>query len=185
MGRRVAIVLAAALASMSGFSAKAEKADREKPTQVEANRMTSDEAQRISIFEGNVVLTKGTLELKAQRVVVRQDTDGFQYASATGDPVHLRQRSDPRGAQEGVWIEGEAGRIEIDGRNERIELHGDARVTRDKDEVRGNTIVYDQRSEFFSVSSPQDAPGSRVRAVIQPGQPKPKAPDARKPEVRK
>jgi lipopolysaccharide export system protein LptA len=183
--QRIAIALAAAIAAMSAFSARAEKADREKPTQVEANRMTSDEARRISVFEGDVVLTKGTLQLKAERVVVRQDADGFQYATATGDPVHLRQKSDPRAGQEGVWIEGEAGRIEVDGKNERIELHGAARVTRDKDEVRGNTIVYDQRSEFFSVSSSAGAPESRVRAVIQPGTPKPKAPEARKPEARK
>jgi lipopolysaccharide export system protein LptA len=184
MVRLAALALAAALAAVSTFSAKAEKADREKPTQVEANRMTSDEARRISIFEGGVVLTKGTLQLKAERVVVREDADGFQYATATGDPVRLRQKSDPRGAQEGVWIEGEAGRIEIDGKNERIELHGDAHVTRDKDEVRGNDILYDQRSEFFSVSSPKDAPG-RVTAVIQPGKPKPKAAEGKKPEAGK
>ena len=146
--------------------------------------MTSDEARRISIFEGGVVLTKGTLQLKAERVVVREDADGFQYATATGDPVRLRQKSDPRGAQEGVWIEGEAGRIEIDGKNERIELHGDARVTRDKDEVRGSYILYDQRSEFFSVSSGKDAPGERVRAVIQPKTPAAGAPAA-KPEANK
>lgn len=184
MRRLSAIALAAALAAVAAFPAKAEKADREKPTQVEANRMTSDEARRISIFEGNVVLTKGTLQLKAERVVVREDADGFQYATATGDRVRLRQKSDPRAGQEGVWIEGEAGRIEIDGKNERIELHGNAHVTRDKDEVSGNDILYDQRSEFFSVSSPRDAPG-RVTAVIQPGKPKPEAPAARKPEAKK
>ncbi len=64
MRKRDAIAVAIALAAMSAFSAKAEKADREKPTQVEANRMTSDEARRISIFEGNVVLTKGTMQLQ-------------------------------------------------------------------------------------------------------------------------
>jgi lipopolysaccharide export system protein LptA len=58
-------------------------------------------------------------------------------------------------------------------------------VTRDKDEVRGSTILYDQRSEFFSVSSAKDAPGSRVRAVIQPKQPDAGAPAAPKPEARK
>lgn len=102
MRRRLAIALAAAIAAVSAFSAKAEKADREKPTQVEANRMTSDEARRISIFEGNVVLTKGTLQLQAERIVVRQDADGFQTASASGNPVRFRQKSDPRGGAEGV-----------------------------------------------------------------------------------
>jgi lipopolysaccharide export system protein LptA len=171
IGRRYAIVAAFAIAAMSAFSAKAEKADREKPTQVEAGRMTSDEARRISIFEGNVVLTKGTMQLRAERIVVRQDADGFQYASASGSPVQFRQKSDARGGQEGVWLEGEAQRIEIDEKNERVELHLNARVTRDKDEVRGSYILYDQRSEFFSVSSAKDAPGSRVRAVIQPKKP--------------
>ena len=184
-GRRHAAAFAIALAAMSAFSAKAEKADREKPTQVEANRMTSDEARRISIFEGNVVLTKGTLQLQADRVVVRQDADGFQTATATGSPVRFRQKSDPRGGAEGVWIEGQAGRIEIDEKNERIELHQNAQVTRDKDEVRGSYILYDQRSEFFSVSSAKDAPGSRVRAVIQPKPPEAEAPAPAKPEAKK
>jgi lipopolysaccharide export system protein LptA len=185
MRRRDAFVVAMAIAAVSAFSAKAEKADREKPTQVEANRMTSDEARRISIFEGNVVLTKGTLQLQADRVVVRQDTDGFQTATATGSPVRFRQKSDPRGGAEGVWIEGQAGRIEIDEKNERIELHQNAQVTRDKDEVRGSYILYDQRSEFFSVSSATDAPGSRVRAVIQPKSSDADAPAAPKPEATK
>lgn len=185
MSRRIAITVAIALAAMSAFSAKAEKADREKPTQVEANRMTSDEARRISIFEGSVVLTKGTMQLQADRVVVRQDADGFQTATATGSPVRFRQKSDARGGEDGVWIEGEAGRIEIDEKNERVELRENARVTRDKDEVRGSYILYDQRSEFFSVTSAKDAPGSRVRAVIQPKKPEAQAPAQKKPEAAK
>jgi len=185
MGRREAIAVAIAIAAMSAFSAKAEKADREKPTQVEASRMTSDEARRISIFEGNVVLSKGTMQLQAERIVVRQDADGFQYATASGNPVRFRQKGDPRGGEEGVWIEAEAGRIEIDEKNERVELRENARVTRDKDEVRGSYILYDQRSEFFSVSSAKDAPGSRVRAVIQPKKPEADAPARQKPEARK
>jgi lipopolysaccharide export system protein LptA len=177
--------LAAALALLaaSASPAMAEKADLEKPTQVEANRMTSDEARRVSIFEGSVVLTKGTMQLHADRIVVRQDADGFQYATATGDPVHFRQKSDPRGGQEGVWIEAEAARVEIDERTERVELFDNARVTRDKDVLRGSYILYDQRSEFFSVSSAKGAP--RVKAVIQPTK-KPEATPAtpKKPEAR-
>jgi lipopolysaccharide export system protein LptA len=172
---RLCMLLAVAVIAVSAFSARAEKADREKPTNVEANRMTSDEARRISIFEGNVVFTKGTVTVRAERIVVRQDADGFQYASASGAPVRFRQKGDAVGGQEGVWIDGEALRVEIDEKNERIELYDNARITRDQDEVRGNYILYDQRSEFFSVSSakgaPASAPGERVRAVIQPKKP--------------
>jgi lipopolysaccharide export system protein LptA len=185
MRRRCAIAIAMAVAAFSAFSALAEKADREKPTEVEANRMTSDEARRISIFEGKVVLRKGTMELRAERIVLRQDADGFVYASATGAPVHFRQKSDPRGSQEGVWVEAQAARVEVDEKNERVELHENAQVVREKDEVRGSYILYDQRSEFFSVSNAKGAPGSRVTATIQPKKPEAAAPAPRKPEARK
>ena len=165
---RLCLLLASAAIAVLAFSARAEKADREKPTKVEANRMTSDEARRISIFEGNVVFTKGTISVRAERIVVRQDADGFQYASASGAPVRFRQKGDAVGGQEGVWIDGEALRVEIDERSERIELHENARITRDQDEVRGSYILYDQRSEFFSVKSDE---GGRVKAIIRPKAP--------------
>jgi len=165
--------LAAALVlAVAALPALAEKADKDKPTQIESNRMSSDDARRINIFEGNVILTKGTVLVRADRIVVRQDADGFQTTTATGSPVRFRQKGEPKGEQEGAWMDGEALRVEIDDRNEKVELFDKARVTRDQDEVRGNYIFLDQRSEFFSVSGAKDAPPSspagRVRAVIQP-----------------
>jgi lipopolysaccharide export system protein LptA len=165
-------LVAALLLGPCALGALAEKADRGKPTHIEANRMSSDDARRMSIFEGNVVLTKGTIVVRADRIVVRQDAEGFQHATATGRPVRFRQKGDPRGDREGVWTEGEALRIEIDDRNEIIEMFERARVQRDQDEVRGEYIFLDQRSEFFSVSAAKGAPAAspegRVRAVIQP-----------------
>jgi lipopolysaccharide export system protein LptA len=158
--------------SLLALPAQAEKADRDKPTHIEANRMQSDDARRITIFEGSVVLTKGTQVVRADRIVVRQDADGFQFATATGKPVRFRQKGDPKDGKEGVWTDGEALRIEIDDRNERVELFERARVTRDQDVVNGEYIFLDQRSEFFSVSAAKGAaptsPEGRVRAVIQP-----------------
>jgi len=167
-----------AAASLCAFSllplgATAETADREKPTQIEANRMSADDVRRLNIFEGNVVLTRGTISVHAERIVVRQDAEGFQFATATGTPVRLRQRQDPKPpAAEGVWMDGEALRIEIDDRNGKIEMFERARVRRGGDEVAGSYIFVDQRSDFFSVKSdgsPNQPPGEgRVRAVLQP-----------------
>src|SRR3970282_76838 len=149
------------------LSAAAEKADQEKPTQIEANRMSADDAKRMTIFEGSVVLTKGTLTVHADRIVVRQDAEGYQLSTATGTPVRFKQRQDPKeGEKEGRWLDGEALRIEIDDRSQKIELFERARVNRGGDEVAGNYIFVDQRSEFFSVTSGKT--GGRVRAVIQP-----------------
>lgn len=152
--------------------ASAEKADKDKPTNIEADRMSSDDARRMSIFEGNVVLSNGTMAVRADRIVVRQDADGFQFATAYGKPVKFRQKGDAKGGKEGIWTEGEALRIEVDSRNERVELFERARVTRGEDVVNGEYIFVDQRTEFFSVSAAKDAapasPGGRVKAVIQP-----------------
>ena len=152
-----------------GFSAAAEKADREKPTQVEANRMSADDTRRMNIFEGNVVLTRGTASVRAERIVVRQDAEGYQYASATGKPVRFRQRQDPKpGESEGIWVDGEALRIEIDDRKGTVELFEAARVNRGGDEVAGDYILVDQRSDFYTVNTGKGAPGGRVRATLQP-----------------
>ena len=154
-----------------GFSAKAEKADKEKPTELEANRMSADDVRRLNIFEGNVVLNKGTMRVLADRIVVRQDAEGYQYATANGKPVRFRQRQDPRPPEkEGRWMEGEALRIEIDERASTVKLFENARVNRGGDEVAGNYILVDQTSEFFSVSAGKDG-DQRVKMTIQPKPP--------------
>jgi lipopolysaccharide export system protein LptA len=154
------------------FSVLAEKADRDKPTQVEANRMSADDARRLNIFEGDVVVTKGTIRLTADRLVVRQDAEGFQFATATGRPARFRQRQDPKpGEKEGIWVEGEAQRIELDDRNQKIELFDAARVNRGGDEVAGDYIFVDQRSDFYQVSSGKGPAKGRVKAIIQPKTP--------------
>jgi len=164
--------MASAVLMLAASQALAEKADKDKPTNIEANRMSSDDAKRMSIFEGSVVLTKGTVVVRADRIVVHQDAEGFQLTTAYGKPVRFRQKGDRKDNKEGVWTEGEALRIEIDDRNERIELFERARVSRDQDVVNGEYIFLDQRTEFFSVSAAKGtapaAPGGRVKAVIQP-----------------
>ena len=145
--------------------------------------MSSDDARRISIFEGNVVLTKGTQIVRGDRLVVRQDADGFQFATVTGKPARFRQKGDPKDGKEAVWTDGEALRIEVDDRNEQVELFEHARVTRDQDVVNGEYIFLDQRSDFFSVSAGKGAaptsPEGRVRAVIQPKKSEPPKPPAK------
>jgi lipopolysaccharide export system protein LptA len=156
------------------FSAQAEKADKDKPTELEANRMSADDARRLSIFEGSVVLVKGTMRVLAERIVVRQDAEGYQYATATGNPVRFRQRQDPRPPEkEGVWMDGEALRVEIDEKASTLKLFENARVDRGGDEVAGNYILVDQTSQFFSVSSGKDGKDGeqRVRVTIQPKPP--------------
>lgn len=164
--------LLAGLVVLAPAIALGEKADRDKPTQVEASRMSADDARRLNVFEGDVIVTKGTMRLTADRLVVRQDAEGFQSATATGRPARFRQRQDPKpGEKEGIWVEGEALRIELSDREQKIELFDSARVNRGGDEVAGDYIFVDQRSDFYQVSSGKGAAKGRVKAVIQPKAP--------------
>ena len=165
--RALALVLVLAAGPALG-----EQADATKPTQIEANRMSADDVRRTNVFEGNVVVTRGTLNIRADRIVVRQDPEGNPYATATGNPVRFRQRQDPKPPEkEGVWMEGEAKRIEVDDKAGKIELYDAARVNRGGDEVAGDYILVDQRSDFFSVTAGKGAKEGRVRATIQPKPP--------------
>jgi len=155
--------------------AAAERADRDKPVNLEADKVTIDDSKQIALFEGNVVLTQGTLQIRGDRMQVRQDKDGFRHGTTWGSPAYFRQKRE--GYDE--YIEGWAERIEYDGRAESMQMFSRAQLKRGQDEVRGNTISYDAKSEFFQVTGggTDAATGAegRVRAVFQP-QPKEKPP---------
>ncbi len=151
----------------------AEKADADKPVNIEADRVSVDDVKKLQTFEGNVQLVKGTLIIRAERIVISQDDDGYQRGVATGSGSALaRFRQKREGVDE--YIEGEAERIEHDAKSEKTEFFSRARVKSGQDEVRGQFISYDARNEQYVVTSGPDGtrakPGSneRVRAVIQP-----------------
>lgn len=149
-------------------AAHAEKADRDKPINLEADRVSVDDAKQISTFEGRVVLTQGTLTIRGDRMEVRQDTQGFKTGITWGNLAYFRQKRD--GYDE--YIEGWAERIEYDGRADKVQMFNRASMKKGGDEVRGNYISYDANTEFFQVTGggkQTSAEGnSRVRAVLQP-----------------
>jgi lipopolysaccharide export system protein LptA len=146
--------------------ALAEKADRDKPVNLEANTVTLDDIKKLSVYDGNVILSQGTLMLRADRVQVAQKNGELDTVTATGRPVAFRQKLD--GREE--YIEGFADRIEYNGVTSDLELIGQARLRRGADELRGARISYNASTEFYKVVGQPGAqsPSGRVRAVIRP-----------------
>jgi lipopolysaccharide export system protein LptA len=142
--------------------AYAEKADREKPIHIESDRMSLDNARHVSIFEGKVELTQGTLRVIAEKIVVTEDATGHKFCVATGHVASFRQKRD--GANE--YVEGYGERIEYDTLSEKIDFYVQARVKRDQDDVRGDHITYSTQTELFRVNG--RASTGRVRATLQP-----------------
>jgi lipopolysaccharide export system protein LptA len=155
--------------------ALAERADRDKPVNVEADAMRYDDAKRINVFTGNVTLTKGTIVIRADRLVLRQDAAGYAYATATGSPASFRQKRD--GVDQ--YVVGVGEQLDYDGKTETIRMQTRAnlkRLEKDRvsDELHGELIVYDSRTESIDVkgggpsAATAENPGGRVRVVIQP-----------------
>jgi lipopolysaccharide export system protein LptA len=168
MTKPISFLLIAALLCFVSFPALGERADREQPINIEADRVTVDDRNRTHTFEGNVVLTQGTLELRGERIVVVQGADGFQTGVATaaeGELATFRQKRE--GLDE--YIEGEAERIEYDGRNETATLFRRAVVQAGGDVVRGDVIEYDALTENYTAHRlPSEGSESRIRVTIQP-----------------
>jgi lipopolysaccharide export system protein LptA len=161
----IAGIVAGTVLSKPAF---ADKADREKPINVSAATSTLDDINKVTTLEGNVIVTQGTLTIRANKVVIRQLADGTQAATAFGNPVGLRQKRD--GSNE--YIDGSAQRIEYNDRSELVQMFDNARLSRGKDEVRNNYIAYNMITEFAEAKCPpgktDPAQCGRVRMTVQP-----------------
>ena len=170
-----ALVVAGLLAAASG-PVRAEKSDRSKPIVLEADkRGTVDTQKQITVFTGNVVITQGTLQIRAERVEVQEAPDGYRTAVAFGSPqqpAFFKQKRD--GVDE--TVEGTAERIDFDEKTDTLKLSGNPIVRRMRgpqmaDEITGNLITWDNRTELFTVDGgPKTTanPGGRVRMLLSP-----------------
>ena len=160
------LLVAAAFTMATG--AHAEKGDREKEIQVLADRLSADDAKKEAIYEGNVVVTQGTMRITSSKIVVREDAQGYRTYIATGAPVTFRQKRD----KVDDWIDGSAQRAEFDDRNDLLRLYTGALLKSSQGELAGDFISYDRAKEFFEVTGAAPgtpaAAGSRVKATIIP-----------------
>jgi lipopolysaccharide export system protein LptA len=154
----------------------AEKADRLKPTNIEAKRGTIDEANKVRTMEGDVILVQGTMRITAEKMVVKEDATGNISAQAFGPSagqITFRQK------REGFsdFVDGVADRAEFDDKASTLKLFGRARLTSAGDVAEGEYIYFNTATEVYAIrnSAADDKPGvvqpdasGRVKITIQP-----------------
>ena len=158
-------------------SVHAERGDRLQKINIAADESGQIDLQnQVVVYTGNVVISRGTMVIRAARVEVRQLPSGYYTAVAFGaanKPATFRQKRD--GVDE--YIEGEAARLEYDGRADLVKFITNAQVRRLRgatpaDEIAGNLITYDATTEKMTVSggakSTPANPGGRVTATLSP-----------------
>lgn len=177
------IAIMALVISTLALSAYAGPSDKNQPMNIEADALRYDDAQRLSVFTGHVVVTKGTILIRGDTVEVRQDPQGHQFgriSALPGQRAFFRQKRD--GTDES--IEGEAETIDYDGRTDTLKLATRAQVrryqgTRLNDEFNAALIVYNAATDAFSLDgSPGGSTltsgksglsgGGRVRVMLTP-----------------
>ena len=157
--------------------ARAERADRLQKINIAADQSGQIDLQKqVVVYSGNVVISRGTMLIRASKVEVRQLPSGYYTAVAfgtAGAAATFRQKRD--GVNE--YIEGEAERIEYDGKTDFVKFINKAEVRRLRgaspaDEISGNLITYDATTEKMTVLGGAEAtpgnPSGRVRAVLTP-----------------
>ena len=170
-------LLCALLWTFHWAPAWAEKADRDKPMQIEADRMQHDEAKKLTQFFGNVQAVKGTMVMRAARIDVQQDDQGKQKAwlwATAGERVFFRQKRE--GLDE--YTEGEAETAEYEGASDVLTLltRAEMRILRGTqlaDQIQGHKIIFNSTTEVMSVDGQRkdkniDPRSQRVRAVLVP-----------------
>lgn len=160
----------------------AEKADRDKPMNIEADALKHDDQQQLTTFTGKVQMVKGSLILKAARMEVKQDPQGHQVAklwAEAGERIYFRQKRE--GLDE--FTEGEAETAVYNSQADTLTLSNRAelrllRGTVVADRIQGQQIVVNNTTEVFTVDGkPSNAStttnnsgsgGQRVKATITP-----------------
>ena len=170
------LLVCLALSTASGLSL-AEKADRNKAMNIEADALRYDGVKQVNVYSGAVTLTKGSIQIRGAQLEVRQDAEGFQFGIVTGSaatPAFFRQKLE--GVDE--YIEGEGEVIEYDGRADTVRFVRSAQWRRLRgallaDEVMGALIAYSNVTDTLTVDGNTSKPGGnmprgRVRAMLTP-----------------
>lgn len=183
-------ILAVAALSLASLTASAERADSLKQAKIDFSNAHIDEVTQTRTFTGNVVLTRGTLTIKADKAVLKESPEGYMAVTLTAAPGQSATFRQKRDGGPDLWVEGQAQRIEYDERTELVKLFSNAVVKqlegkRMTSEVNGPFISYDNRTEqanvFNDVSGESKPGGGRGTIIIAPRRTAPAAAPATTP----
>ena len=148
-----------------------EKADKDQPIIIDSDELLIDDSKNTSTYIGDVILQQGTLIIRADKLTIREDKQGFQHSTSIGKPTTFKQKME----NSEDYIEGQALTIEYDGNMDKIHLYSKARVKKGNDLVIGDYIMYDANSEFAQALSGNtttkdgnEVKKGRTRAIIRP-----------------
>lgn len=135
--------------------------DTEQPMHITSNSQSLDITNNIATFNDSVVITQGSINIIADKVIVTTPNGDQNKAvvDAFGSPLKFSQLQD-----DGKPIEGHANQMRYELESEKITLTGNAFISQLDSNVKGDKIVYLVKEQKM------EAKGERVVTILNPKQ---------------
>lgn len=159
--------LLASLLALSSFafsgSLFAAKLDLDKEVDIKSQRLAGDLKNKIVTYLDDVMITQGTLSIKADLVQVFSDVDNdTKTYVAKGQPASFEQKLD-----DGSLITLQADEIRYEPATFNVTISGNALLRQAGSEVSGSKIVYNTQTEQLNAESGTNADES-VTTILKP-----------------
>ncbi|MCV6591070.1 MAG: lipopolysaccharide transport periplasmic protein LptA [Marinobacterium sp.] len=144
--------------------------DRNQPVHVSADSASIDEKTGITLYQGDVVISQGSLQINADQVKLYRSNSGIDRLVATGrqKAAHFRQKP----AQDQPWTDAWGQTMEYDVSKQSLTISGNGKVQQGKDRFSGERIVYNIKRSIVNAFGGKQGKG-RIQMIIQPRQPVP------------
>lgn len=142
----------------------AAKNDTKQPIYISSDSQSLNMKENIVTFTGNVVLKQGTVDIKANKVVVTRPGKNSkqEIIQAYGEPATFHQTLD-----NGKPINGSANQMKYDTASEFLTMTSNAQLIQEGSKIKGNVITYNiQQQKLMAEGNRQH----RVITVLQPSQ---------------
>jgi len=164
--------------------------DKNAPIAIDSDSTSIDFRTGKRVLTGNVEVSQGTLNIKADKIVLTYKGNELDTVTATGKPVKFKQL--PEGSKEMVY--GESITLKLEQAKNLITLKKKAKITQGANVITGKVIYYNMKTSKMTIkgqssgkkkktssakkaeagkkaesSSAKESSSGRTRIVIQPG----------------
>ncbi|MGS2717706.1 lipopolysaccharide transport periplasmic protein LptA [Eionea flava] len=137
--------------------------DRQQPINVSADKARKNSNQGLTTYQGNVVITQGSIRITGDEVAIYDDNGQVNKMIAKGQLAEFRQRPQ---INEPETI-ANASTIEYDINDETLVLLDNAKLEQAGDITTSNKITYDMKSTIVNAGDDN----GRVIMTLQPSNP--------------
>jgi len=146
------------------------ESDRTQPIEVNADQATLDDKKGLATYRGKVILTQGSLTIKADKLTIKATPNGqIDEVIASGNLAEFTQTPEPNKDP----VHAKAKRINYLVTANKMILTGSASIVQNKNLFQGNIITYDIKHQKLTASGPtetqsQGKSSGRVKMILPP-----------------